>query len=1057
MKKMAVIGTLSVLVLGMMIGCSKQSQVSSNLITAGKLFSNRPVDQKRFIAVLRLHSPALLTNATRVNGKTVIDQELKSQILNEQARVEHELATLDANIKVLYRYHYVLNALAVVVPTELEEKLKQMTGVSVVERAGSFGRPIVKKEALKLSEHGSEKNNKSFGNQTSSAFIGALKAHELGFTGKGTRIGVIDTGIDYTHAMFGGPGTKEAYQSVDPAKATDLFPSAKVVGGIDLVGTEYNGASSDDAHQIPVPDANPLDEGEHGSHVAGTIAGVGDGEETYTGVAPDASLYAIKVFGAEGSTGDAVVIAGLEYAADPNQDFNLDDQLDVVNLSLGSSYGKPHLLYSEAVKNLVQGGTLVVASAGNSGHSPFIVGSPSTTNEALSVAASIDNMDHNWKFDAVMFSTSANPKLVVDRVEAGFTTPIADLQQMKGDVVYVGNLAADLSDADSAKLMGKVALIDRGEVSFVEKFTRAQKYGAIAAVVANNSPGRAFNMGGTGKIDIPGVMVSFEVGNLIKDELKKGVVTVDLKSGEKVERPELIDTLTDFTSQGPRSEDGGFKPEIAAPGNDIVSAAMGEGRLGRKMSGTSMASPHMAGAMALIKQAFPTLSALELKALAMNNTKSLKDDKGHTYLLSLQGAGRVDLEKALKAQYLVSPAALSLGVIQVGNKKAVAKRVTVKNMAQTKEKFSFEFRPDTGLSLLQPPEAFELEAGASKQVLLLFELDGSLLGESALEGKELDAIVLVKSARGQSLALPIMAMEMGVSSLSVQNFDIFATGPHDAAGSVARLTLKNNSNHTGPAYIFQALGHDAPKVVSPEERLFRSTSCDLRSVGYRVFTKGDEDVLQIAIKLYTPVTRWQGCEISVLIDSDHDGVAEQEIGGILSQNLPGLEGVEYTTVLLDAKKARQIRTEFEAATVRGEEAKEDYSQAVLALGPMKAFNFSGVAILEMNTTALSKDEKGEIAVKVAVSHEDRSSVEADDFLQNDKKFFEINLDPKAMQFGDLPETVELKANEQKEIFFNVGPQLERPLVFFPYNRWSLVNTISDDQMEVPAPNFLYRD
>jgi minor extracellular serine protease Vpr len=79
---------------------------------------------------------------------------------------------------------------------------------------------------------------------------------------------------------------------------------------------------------------------------------------------------------------------------------DLRDQLDIVNLSLGSGYGNPKILYAEAVKNLVQGGTVAVISAGNSGNVDYIVGAPGTSTEALSVAASIDNGDHNWKYDA---------------------------------------------------------------------------------------------------------------------------------------------------------------------------------------------------------------------------------------------------------------------------------------------------------------------------------------------------------------------------------------------------------------------------------------------------------------------------------------------------------------------------------------------------------------------------------------------------------------------------------------------------------------------------------
>src|SRR5690606_6751204 len=171
--------------------------------------------------------------------------------------------------------------------------------------------------------------------------------------GQGVTVGIIDNGIDYTHAMVGGLGTADAFTGNDPAVVEDgSFPTAKVVGGIDLVVKEYNSGAPDFEKHIPFPDQDPIDEGGHGTHVGGTVAGLGDGVNTYDGVAPGALLHAIKVFGADGSTGDSVIIAALEYAADPDGDLDPADQLNVVNLSLGSSFGTPHILYSDAMKTL---------------------------------------------------------------------------------------------------------------------------------------------------------------------------------------------------------------------------------------------------------------------------------------------------------------------------------------------------------------------------------------------------------------------------------------------------------------------------------------------------------------------------------------------------------------------------------------------------------------------------------------------------------------------------------------------------------------------------------
>ena len=128
-------------------------------------------------------------------------------------------------------------------------------------------------------------------------------------------------------------------------------------------------------------------------------------------------------------------------------------------------------------------------AAGNAGHNPYIVGSPSTTDEAISVAASVDNMDHNYKFAAVAFKTTNHEKLLAQAIEAGTTISIEEAGDVTGRLVYAGAAEADLSDELKAKLIGNVALIDRGFVSFDDKIKRAQDAGAIAVVVANNAGG----------------------------------------------------------------------------------------------------------------------------------------------------------------------------------------------------------------------------------------------------------------------------------------------------------------------------------------------------------------------------------------------------------------------------------------------------------------------------------------------------------------------------------------------------------------------------------------
>ena len=233
--------------------------------------------------------------------------------------------------------------------------------------------------------------------------------HDTGKLGDGVRVGIIDTGVDYTHADFGGPGTEEAFDGVDPTASTPLFPNAKVVGGTDLAGENYDSKSDNPAEFIPAPDGNPIDCDGHGTHVGGTAAGYGvnsDGS-TFTGdyttldetallnmrigpgMAPHASLYAIKVFGCPEQGGSTDLVGpAIDWALDPNQDNDFSDHLDLVNISIGTDFGAPDDPDAAFVRNAAKHGMLSVISAGNGGDLYDVGGSPGNTPEALTVASS---------------------------------------------------------------------------------------------------------------------------------------------------------------------------------------------------------------------------------------------------------------------------------------------------------------------------------------------------------------------------------------------------------------------------------------------------------------------------------------------------------------------------------------------------------------------------------------------------------------------------------------------------------------------------------------------
>lgn len=482
----------------------------------------------------------------------------------------------------------------------------------------------------------------------------------VGFKGTGITVAVIDTGIDYSHAMLGGSGDPEEYAKNPPhIIEKQNFPTAKVIGGYDFAGTDYDASSDDPLINTPVPDPDPLDENGHGTHVASTVAGldVGFGK----GVAPEAFLYALKVFGAAGSTN--LVMDAIEWAMDPNGDGDISDHVDVINMSLGSSFGPndvndPELIVVEAAS---QAGVFVVASAGNAGNNSYIVGAPSVSDSALSVAASSTGFQtapyivYNDGVEKWMpYTTSYNP----------FTEAIT-AEMVDVTTIDPTSLLCDITGVTADALFGKIALISRGTCSFYIKINNAETLGAVAAIIYNNTTG-IISMDTTGSTLPAGSILQSDGEILIS--LSNKTITIGPDSNVTTfVSPDPADTIATFSSRGPRGFDSKLKPEISAPGVAIFAANMGSGNQGVSFSGTSMAAPHVAGVAALIKQARPGWTNEQIKAAIMNTAVDLADPVSAQ--IPLQGAGRVDAYAALNTNVVAvgdpKLVSLSWGVIEV--------------------------------------------------------------------------------------------------------------------------------------------------------------------------------------------------------------------------------------------------------------------------------------------------------------------------------------------------------------------------------------------------------
>jgi hypothetical protein len=456
-----------------------------------------------------------------------------------------------------------------------------------------------------------------------------------------------------------------AFQAAD-ASDTDapdptLFgPEApRVKGGIDLAGDDYNANFRAASYQpIPHPDPDPLDCYGHGTLVAGTAVGAGvlaDGS-TYAGpynagtvsshswtigpgVAPEADIYPVRIFGCEGTT--ALIVDALEWS--------VNNDMDVVNLSLGSvfrSYQDPDAV---AASNAAEAGVIVVGVSGNNGPNTYMPSSPASATGAISVAAN----DPVQGFAAANVTT---PGGLVQAINAngipvdGLSAPVTVLRDGAGDI----SLGCD--PAEYVDVAGTIVVTRRGACGRVARAIFAEKAGAVGAVMVNNVDalppfeGQITQNPDTGEaftVTIPFLGVKASDGAAL--DAAHGA-TADL-SDVTIQNPSYLSTAT-FSSAGPRSGDGSLKPDLTAPGVTITSARIGTGSGWVTDSGTSLATPMVAGAAALVRQANPSWGQVKYWKAAIVNTA--EPDLVTDYSTRLNGAGFLQAQRAVKTQVVAT-------------------------------------------------------------------------------------------------------------------------------------------------------------------------------------------------------------------------------------------------------------------------------------------------------------------------------------------------------------------------------------------------------------------
>ncbi|GGM32638.1 minor extracellular protease vpr [Paraliobacillus quinghaiensis] len=571
------------------------------------------------------------------------------------------------------------------------------------------------------------------------------KTDTQSFTGKGVKVGVIDTGIDYTH-----PDLEKNYQ-----------------GGFDLV--DYD----DDPMETTIEQGPPTI---HGTHVAGIIAANGK----MKGIAPDADLYAYRALGPGGAGTSVQVMAALERA--------VKDGMDIINMSLGNTINGPDWPTSVAVNRAVEHGVSMVIANGNSGPANWTVGSPATATKAIGVGAS---------------TPIITTPIIVDHFEEKeiALTPLIGTNEWdlnrKFQLVDGG-----IGDKPIPNARGKIVLMKRGKISFTEKVQQAEAQGARAVLIYNNEEG-PFQGGLEATTTIPAATISQENGEWLFNQTKKQKYWLETTYVTSQ------DLMADFSSRGPVTANWNIKPEIVAPGAGITSTIPGGYQT---LQGTSMAAPHIAGALAVLKEAHPDWSPEQLKGALLTQALPLEHgDKRYEPID--QGMGRVQLDKAINTDTIITNPLLAFGKIDT-NKEIQKVQFEIENVSEKKQTFSIDLPDQTKGLRWYTPRTIAVKPGETKAISVGLGVTSRQLAEGLHQGW------LLLKGSNQTFSLPYLFVN--------QTADF-----PKAAGFELALDQYNKDNYRYSLYVTEPAKEIKVDLYDPDTMVFVQTILNLEehSVG----------------------------------------------------------------------------------------------------------------------------------------------------------------------------------------------------------------------------------
>jgi minor extracellular serine protease Vpr len=718
----------------------KKSTVKANGITAPQRFIvelSSPAVALYQGGIKNLAATAIKSKDGKIDTQSAPVKDYASFLTTEQNNFASALTKVAGNAKVERKFKTLFNGVSIVGQGLTIEALMAIPGVKAVypetmyEAQMDASLEVINAQAMWNAVNGMEN------------------------AGKGVKVAIIDGGIRPENPMFADDG----FEAPTGALPNDDYCSTVDTSFCNnkLIVARWS------APTFPVcadEYMSPLGYGGHGTHVAGTAVGnkvdvTYEGVDvTLSGVAPAAYLMAYKaLYNKEdcsgGSGSNIMLMEALEHA--------VNDGADVINNSWGGGAGgdpasSPYKTMFEAAE---AAGIVVVTAAGNSGNGAKTIGCPACIESGITVANSTTG-----RFFANAFNAGGEDLLAIpgsDTVfELDITAPIIaakniDAENFTGCAPFA---------ADSFK--DGIALISRGVCNFSLKATNAMNAGAKAVVVYNSVAGAPFTMSMPG-VTFPSVMISKADGNAIIDSLgdtaTAGTISAEIK---RIVSQGLADMINQSSSRGPNGNENILKPDLAAPGTSILSAFSPDdgGKDFNAITGTSMASPHVAGAAALMAQLHPDWSAIDIKT-ALTSTAQMADilDSDAVTPASpfAMGAGRMDLDAAAKAVLTFDKPSIAadscVGVCTFTR--------TVNNKSAEATSWALTAKADSA-GIMISPTTLELAAGASATFTVTVDSSYSTYGEWIFGN-----IMLTSNdgKQGAHLPLAVLARETSDSSL----------------------------------------------------------------------------------------------------------------------------------------------------------------------------------------------------------------------------------------------------------------------------------------------------